>query len=34
VLGLLRQRRALREFGQDSSAARARPESVVEHYLQ
>jgi hypothetical protein len=31
---LLRQRRALREFGQDTSTAHARPEAVVEHYLQ
>jgi hypothetical protein len=31
---LLRQRRALRETGQDASAAHARPESVVETYLQ
>ena len=31
---LLRQRRALRESGQDTSTASARPESVVEHYLQ
>jgi hypothetical protein len=31
---LLRQRRARREFGQDTSAAHARPEAVVEHYLQ
>ena len=31
---LLRQRRALREFGQDTSTAHARPGSVVEHYLQ
>ena len=31
---LLRQRRALRETGQDASAAQARPESVVETYLQ
>jgi hypothetical protein len=31
---LLRQRRARREFGQDTSTAHARPETVVEHYLQ
>ena len=31
---LLRQRRARREFGQDASTAHARPEAVVEHYLQ
>ncbi|CAA9352823.1 MAG: hypothetical protein AVDCRST_MAG07-3155 [uncultured Frankineae bacterium] len=31
---LLRQRRALRESGQDASTAHARPEAVVEHYLQ
>lgn len=31
---LLRQRRALREQGQDASVATARPESVVERYLQ
>ena len=31
---LLRQRRELREFGQDSSTATARPEAVVEQYLQ
>jgi hypothetical protein len=31
---LLRQRRARREFGEDASTARARPEAVVEHYLQ
>ena len=31
---LLRQRRALRGSGQDASTARARPESVVEGYLQ
>ena len=31
---LLRQRRALRETGQDASTASARPESVVETYLQ
>ena len=31
---LLRQRRALRETGQDASAAHARPEAVVETYLQ
>jgi hypothetical protein len=31
---LLRQRRALRETGQDASAAHARPPSVVETYLQ
>ncbi len=31
---LLRQRRALRDTGQDASAAHARPESVVETYLQ
>jgi hypothetical protein len=31
---LLRQRRARREFGQDTATAHARPEGVVEHYLQ
>ena len=31
---LLRQRRALRESGQDASTAAARPEQVVERYLQ
>ncbi len=31
---LLRQRRALRESGQDAATAHARPEAVVEHYLQ
>ena len=31
---LLRQRRALRDTGQDASTAHARPESVVETYLQ
>jgi Protein of unknown function (DUF2630) len=31
---LLRQRRALREAGIDPEAARARPEDVVERYLQ
>jgi len=31
---LLRQRRARREFGEDASTAHARPEAVVEHYLQ
>jgi hypothetical protein len=31
---LLRQRRARREFGEDESAAEARPTSEVEEYLQ
>jgi hypothetical protein len=31
---LLRQRRARREFGEDESAAEARPVSEVEHYQQ
>jgi hypothetical protein len=31
---LLRQRRARREFGEDPSAAGARPASEVEDYLQ
>jgi hypothetical protein len=31
---LLRQRRALREFGGDPGQARARPEDEVEGYLQ
>ncbi len=31
---LLRQRQALRASGQDASAARVRPEGVVEKYLQ
>ena len=31
---LLRQRRALREFGEDAAAAAARPASEVEGYLQ
>jgi len=31
---LLRQRRALREFGEDPDAARLRPASVVERYEQ
>jgi hypothetical protein len=31
---LLRQRRALREFGLDDDAAEARPASVVENYEQ
>ncbi|HET6639140.1 MAG TPA: DUF2630 family protein [Gemmatimonadota bacterium] len=31
---LLRQRRALREFGEDPSRARVRPEEVVENYEQ
>jgi hypothetical protein len=31
---LLRQRRALREAGQDPDAARSRPAEVVEHYEQ
>ncbi|HUN40580.1 MAG TPA: DUF2630 family protein [Acetobacteraceae bacterium] len=30
---LLRQRRALREFGHDPSEARVRPPEVVEKYL-
>lgn len=29
---LLRQRRALREFGRDAKEAHARPPEVVEHY--
>jgi len=31
---LLRQRRALREFGRDPNQARVRPPEVVEHYEQ
>ena len=31
---LLRQRRALREFGEDPDHARVRPENVVENYEQ
>jgi hypothetical protein len=31
---LLRQRRALREFGRDPDDASARPEEVVENYWQ
>ena len=31
---LLRQRRALREFGRDADAAAARPTEVVENYEQ
>lgn len=31
---LLRQRRALREFGDDPDTARVRPASVVERYEQ
>jgi hypothetical protein len=31
---LLRQRRALEEFGLDADAARVRPEEVVEDYEQ
>jgi Protein of unknown function (DUF2630) len=31
---LLRQRRALEEFGQDPDAAEARPAGVVENYEQ
>jgi Protein of unknown function (DUF2630) len=31
---LLRQRRALREFGKDPDKARARPKDVVETYEQ
>lgn len=31
---LLRQRRALREFGQDPDRAKVRPPSVVENYKQ
>ncbi|HJU86326.1 MAG TPA: DUF2630 family protein [Gemmatimonadota bacterium] len=31
---LLRQRRALREFGEDPARARVRPEEVVENYEQ
>jgi len=30
---LLRQRRALREFGRDPAAAQVRPASVVEKYV-
>lgn len=29
---LLRQRRALREFGRDEKAAHVRPPDIVEHY--
>jgi len=31
---LLRQRRALREFGQDPDRARVRPAEIVENYEQ
>ena len=31
---LLRQRRALREFGNDPDAAKVRPPGVVENYKQ
>jgi len=31
---LLRQRRALREFGKDPDAAKVRPASIVEKYEQ
>ncbi len=31
---LLRQRRALREFGQDPDRAAARPPNIVENYKQ
>jgi uncharacterized protein DUF2630 len=31
---LLRQRRALREFGEDPSEAQVRGEGTVEHYQQ
>ena len=31
---LLRQRRALREFGEDPSEAKVRGEGTVEHYQQ
>jgi len=31
---LLRQRRALREFGEDPNRAQVRPPSVVENYKQ
>jgi Protein of unknown function (DUF2630) len=31
---LLRQRRALREFGLDADAAKARDREIVEHYEQ
>jgi len=31
---LLRQRRALREFGRDPDQAKVRPPKVVEHYEQ
>jgi hypothetical protein len=31
---LLRQRRALREFGEDPDSAKVRPASVVENYKQ
>jgi hypothetical protein len=31
---LLRQRRALREFGRDPKQARVRPPEVVEHYQE
>jgi Protein of unknown function (DUF2630) len=31
---LLRQRRALREFGRDPNQARVRPPEVVEHYQE
>ena len=31
---LLRQRRALREFGEDPNKAKARPSNIVENYEQ
>lgn len=31
---LLRQRRALREFGEDADQARVRPKDIVENYEQ
>lgn len=31
---LLRQRRALREFGQDADKAKVRPANIVENYEQ
>ena len=31
---LLRQRRALREFGEDPDKAKVRPEKIVENYEQ
>ncbi len=32
--GLLRQRRALREFGKDPDTAKVRPKNMVENYGQ